>query len=53
MVDAEYADKVVAITDNLMPFPLKKISIPMTLVDYVVEVESIGDPELIGTGATK
>lgn len=53
MVDAEYADKVVAITDNLMPFPLKKISIPMTLVDYVVKVESIGDPELIGTGATR
>ena len=29
MVDAQYAEKVVAITDNLMPFPLKKISIPI------------------------
>ena len=53
MVDAQYAEKVVAITDNLMPFPLKRISIPMTQVDYVVEVESIGDPEQIGTGATR
>lgn len=53
MVDAQYADKVVAITDNLMPFPLKRISIPMTQVDYVVEVESIGDPEQIATGATR
>ena len=53
MVDAQYAEKVVAITDNLMPFPLKKISIPMTQTDYVVEVESIGDPEQIATGATR
>lgn len=53
MIDAQYADKVVAVTDNLMPFPLKRISIPMTMVDYVVEVESIGDPELIATGATR
>jgi len=53
MVDAEYAEKVVAITDNLVPFPLKTISIPMTLVDYVVEVDSIGDPEKIATGAAR
>lgn len=53
MVDAEYAEKVVAITDNLMPFPLQRISIPMSLVDYVVTVDSIGDPEQIGTGATR
>jgi citrate lyase subunit alpha/citrate CoA-transferase len=53
IVDAQYADKVVAITDNLMPFPLNKISIPMTLVDYVVEVESIGNPTKIASGATR
>lgn len=53
MIDAQYAEKVVAITDNLMPFPLKRVSIPMTLVDYVVVVESIGDPEQIATGATR
>lgn len=53
MVDAQYAEKVVAVTDNLMPFPLKRISIPMNLVDYVVVVDSIGDPEQIATGATR
>jgi citrate lyase subunit alpha/citrate CoA-transferase len=53
MVDAEFAEKVVAITDNLVPFPLAKVSIPMTLIDYVIEVESIGDPAKIATGATR
>ncbi len=52
-VDAKYAKKVVAITDNLVPFPLNDISIYMTDVDYVVEVDSIGDPSKIATGATR
>ncbi|MBP2661216.1 MAG: citrate lyase, alpha subunit, partial [Firmicutes bacterium] len=42
--DAAYADQVVAITDNLMPHPLFPISIPQTQVDYIVVVDSIGDP---------
>ena len=53
MVDASYADVVIAITDNLVPFPLATVSISMTLVDYVVVVDSIGDPSLIATGATR
>lgn len=53
MVDAMYANKVVAITDNLVPFPLANVSISMSYVDYVVEVESIGDTSLIATGATR
>lgn len=52
-VDATYAKCVVAITDNLVPFPLNDISISMTDVDYVVEVERIGDPTKIATGATR
>ncbi len=52
-VDAYYATKVVAITDNLVPFPLNDISIPMQHIDYVVEVESLGDPSKIATGATR
>lgn len=52
-VDAQYANCVVAITDNLVPFPLSDISISMTDVDYVVEIESIGDPSKIATGATR
>jgi len=48
--DALYADKVVVVTDHLQPFPVTPASIPQTLVDYVVEVESIGDPGGIKTG---
>lgn len=53
LMDAQYAEKVVAVTDNLQPFPLHRVSIPMNLVDYVVVVDSIGNPELIATGATR
>ena len=53
MVDAKYADKVIAITDNIVPFPLKDISISMSDIDYIVKVDSIGDPEKIATGATR
>ncbi len=53
MMDAKYADQVVIITDTLVPFPNTPISIPQTDVDYVVEVEAIGDPEGIAKGATR
>ena len=47
------ADKVVAITDCLVPFPNFPAHISMTRVDYVVEVDAIGDPKKIATGAAK
>ncbi len=53
MMDAAYARKVVAITDNLVAYPLRRISIPQTQVDFVVAVEKIGDPGGIGTGALR
>ncbi|WP_371371664.1 citrate lyase subunit alpha [Sporomusa aerivorans] len=53
MVDAAYADKVVAITDNLVPHPVYPISIPQTQVDFVVVLESIGDPKGIASGALR
>lgn len=53
MIDAKYADQVVVITDSLMPYPNTPISIPQTDVDYVVEVEAIGDPQGIASGATR
>ena len=46
-VDARFAKKVVAITDHLVPYPANPISIPQTAVDCVVQVERIGDPQLI------
>ncbi|MCD2257080.1 citrate lyase subunit alpha [Lactobacillus sp. CC-MHH1034] len=52
-VDAKYADRVVAITDNLVPYPNTPISIPQTDVDYIVQVDKIGDPDGIARGATR
>ncbi|MDF2886978.1 MAG: citrate lyase subunit alpha [Lacrimispora sp.] len=53
MVDGDYADKVVAITDCLVPFPNFPAHISMTKVDYVVVVDQIGNPDKIATGAAK
>lgn len=53
MIDAKYADQVVIITDTLVPFPNTPISIPQTDVDYVVQVDAIGDPSGIAKGATR
>lgn len=53
MSDAAFAEKVVAITDNLVPYPLFPISIPQTDVDFIVVVDSIGDPKGIASGALR
>jgi citrate lyase subunit alpha/citrate CoA-transferase len=53
IADAEYADKVVAITDNLVPYPACPIEISQTYVDYIVKVDSIGDQAKIVSGTTK
>ena len=51
--DAEYADKVVAITDNLVPYPACPIEISQIYIDYIVQVDSIGNPAGIVSGTTK
>ena len=51
--DAMFAKKVVVITDNLVPFPMLDWSIPQEYVDYVVQVEAIGNPKGIVSGTTK
>ena len=53
MVDAEYADKVVVITDTLLPYPNFPASIHGIDVDYVVKVEAIGNPKKIATAAAR
>ena len=53
MPDAEYADYVVAVTDSLSDLPLDYVSIPQTQVDYITEVDSIGDPSGIATGSIR
>ena len=52
-VDAEYADKVIILTDNLVPYPNTPCGIPAVHVKYVVEVDKLGDPEGIMSGATR
>lgn len=52
MADAEYAEHVVAVTDNIEEYPLAPISIPQHRVDYVVKVDCIGDPKGIVSGTT-
>ena len=51
--DAMHAKKVVIITDNLVPYPLQDFSISEDYVDYVVQVEAIGNPKGIVSGTTQ
>lgn len=53
MVDAKYADRVVVITDCMVPFPNYPASISMTDVDYVCKVDCIGDPNKIVSNAVR
>lgn len=51
--DSKYSDKVVVITDTLVEGPNFPPSIEGIHVDYVVEVDSIGDPSKIASGALR
>ncbi len=53
LADSIYADNVIVVTDNLVPFPCVPWQIQGNNVDYVVEVESIGDPAKIVSGSTQ
>lgn len=51
--DADYADCFIAVTDNLVPYPAHPISIPQHKVDYVVPIDSLGDPAKIVSTTTR
>jgi citrate lyase subunit alpha / citrate CoA-transferase len=51
--DSEYADKVIVVTDNLVPFPCVPWQIQGNNVDYVVEIDSLGDSSKIVSGTTE
>lgn len=51
--DAQYANKVIAVTDHIVPYPVVPFSLPQTLVDWVVPVERIGIPEKIVSGTLR
>lgn len=53
LADSIYADHVIVVTDNLVPFPCVPWQVQGNNVDFVVEVDSIGDPSKIVSGTTQ
>jgi citrate lyase subunit alpha/citrate CoA-transferase len=53
LADSIHAEHVIVVTDSLVPFPCIPWQIQGNNVDYVVEVESIGDPQKIVSGTTQ
>ncbi|MBN1825674.1 MAG: citrate lyase subunit alpha [Candidatus Eisenbacteria bacterium] len=53
LADSQYADRVIVVTDHLVPFPCVPWQIQGNYVDCVVEVEKVGEPEKIVSGTTR
>lgn len=53
LADSEYADQVIVVTDNIVPFPCIPWQIQGNNVDITVEVEKVGIPEKIVSGTTQ
>ncbi len=51
--DSQYAEKVIVVTDNLVPFPCIPWQIQGNYVDYVIEVDKVGIAEKIISGTTR
>ena len=53
LADSQYAEKVIVVTDNMVPFPCNPWQIQGNFVDYTVEVEKLGEPDKIISGTTQ
>ena len=53
LADSQYADKVIVVTDNLIPFPCLPWQIQGNYVDFVVQMQQVGDPSKIVSGTTE
>jgi len=53
MVDAQHAKRVVLLTESIEPFPYMPASIVQDQVDYIVKIDSVGDPAKISVGAAR
>lgn len=53
LADSQYADKVIVVTDNLVPFPCVPWQIQGNYVDHVVKVDQVGIPSKIVSGTTE
>lgn len=52
LADSMYADRVIVVTDNLVPFPCIPWQIQGQNVDSVVVLDKVGDPAKIVSGTT-
>lgn len=53
LADSMFADKVIVVTDNLVPFPCYPWQIQGQHVDAVVVLDKVGEPEKIVSGTTR
>lgn len=53
LADSEYADRVIVVTNNLVEFPCIPWQIQGNNVDFVVQVDSLGDSSKIVSGTTE
>jgi len=53
LADSQYADRVIVVTDNLVDFPCIPWQIQGNYVDYVVQMDKIGEPSQIISGTTQ
>jgi citrate lyase subunit alpha/citrate CoA-transferase len=53
LADSQYAERVIVVTDNLVPFPCIPWQIQGNYVDFVVKMEKVGEPEKIVSGTTQ
>jgi citrate lyase subunit alpha/citrate CoA-transferase len=53
LADSIYASHVIVVTDNPVPFPCTPWQIQGNNVDFVVQVDSLGDPAKIVSGTTQ
>jgi len=52
-VDAMHADHVIIVTDNVIDYPCRYQEIQERYVDYVAQIDRVGDPSSIMSGTTK
>ena len=52
-MDAIYGEKVIILTNHIVPYPNAPFGIAENDVDYIVEIDQIGDPAGIMSGATR
>lgn len=53
LADSQFAENVIVVTDNLVPFPCIPWQIQGNYVDTVVKVDKVGVPEKIVSGTTQ